>query len=306
MERPSIAPKRRIGTTPALILSLLWSGAVGVLDYITGWQVSFSIFYIAPILLATWYGSANAGVLLSIVSTVLWLTSDLLTAVDYDHPAIPYWNAVVRFAFFFLLSFILGKLKERFAIEKEMARTDGLTGAYNSRAFYELADTELRRARRYGRPFTMAYIDLDNFKFVNDSMGHAMGDKVLCVVADILRENIRETDVAARLGGDEFSALFIETDGARSSVIVEKLLARLNRGMADNRWPVTFSVGAITYNHALPHSVQEMITAADRLMYQAKERGKNQVVIAVFAETTNDGDIPGRSGFPGDRERHLS
>lgn len=284
MDRPSIAPKPRVGTTAALTLSLMLALTVGALDYITGWQVSFSIFYLAPILFATWYCSTSAGVVLSILSTMLWLVSDLLTAVEYDHPVIPYWNAAVRFAFFFLVSFVLGKLKGKLALEKEMARTDNLTGAYNSRAFYELAETEMKRARRYGRPFTMAYIDLDNFKLVNDSKGHAEGDQVLSVVARILRDNIRETDVVARLGGDEFAAMFIETDEVQTGVIVEKLRSKLDQVMTDGGWPITFSIGAITYHRILPSSVQEMITAADRLMYQAKERGKNQAVLAAYPE----------------------
>jgi GGDEF domain-containing protein len=75
-----------------------------------------------------------------------------------------------------------------------------------------------------------------------------------------------------------------------AGTILEKLLARLNRGMVENYWPVTFSVGAITYDRALPNSVQEMITAADRLMYQAKEGGKNRVVVAEYAETIDRSD----------------
>jgi diguanylate cyclase (GGDEF)-like protein len=284
MARPSIAPAPRIGRTTALSVSLFTDAAVGFLDYVTGWQIWFSIFYLAPILLATWYGSTLFGVIIACFSTVLWLVSDLMTALEYDHAFIPYWNAAVRFAFFFLLAMLLGKLKDKLVLEKAMARTDGLTGAYNSRAFYELAEAELRRAKRYGHPFTLAYIDLDNFKHMNDSKGHITGDEVLCVVVDALQQNIRDTDAAARLGGDEFAVMFIETGGAQSSAALKKMRAQLNLAMTERKWPVTFSIGAITYHHALPVSVKEMISAADHLMYQAKARGKNQTVLADFSQ----------------------
>ena len=98
------------------------------------------------------------------------------------------------------------------------SRSDPLTGVANSRVFLELLKREIARARRYKRPLTLAYLDLDNFKSVNDILGHAMGDKVLQTVVSTVNANIRVTDVVGRLGGDEFVLLLPETDmqGARS------------------------------------------------------------------------------------------
>lgn len=126
---------------------------------------------------------------------------------------------------------------------------------------------------RYGRPFTLAYIDLDNFKMVNDSSGHAAGDQVLRVVVDTLKRNIRGSDVIARLGRDEFAVLFLESGKQNVRIIVEKLAGCVDHAMKKNGWPVTFSIGAMTFGRDFPRDLQEMITAADRLMYEAKARG---------------------------------
>jgi diguanylate cyclase (GGDEF)-like protein len=113
------------------------------------------------------------------------------------------------------------ELRSAMEREKEAARTDSLTGAMNSRAFGELATAELHRARRYERPFTIAYVDIDDFKAVNDRFGHSSGDTLLRLVAETMKHNSRAVDVIARVGGDEFVILFPETGPGPAHVVTQ-------------------------------------------------------------------------------------
>lgn len=165
--------------------------------------------------------------------------------------------------------------------EKELARTDALTGLANRRAFYEALRAERSRASRYGRPITLAYVDLDNFKRVNDTLGHAIGDELLVCVADLLRSNLRMSDSVGRLGGDEFALLLPETGPQHAEGLLKKLAAVLNAAMQAQKWPVTFSIGAAAFLDN-PPPMEEMIRTADELMYSVKKSGKNRVSVALM------------------------
>ena len=132
-----------------------------------------------------------------------------------------------------------------------------------------------RRSRRSNYTFTLAYIDLDNFKAVNDPHGHGVGDDLLRVVGQTLKTSSRESDTVARLGGDEFAILLPETDLGGAKLFLENLRARPKKGMRANRWPVTFSIGSITFSRSV--SVEEMIRRADELMYEVKQGNKDAI-----------------------------
>jgi diguanylate cyclase (GGDEF)-like protein len=271
-----------------LPLSLLGVLIVGCVDFFTGYELAFSIFYLAPVLFATWHGAWRIGFVVSLFSAAVWLAADFLGGATYSQALIPFWNASVRLVFFLLLSAMLSKLASVLDAEHGTARTDQLTGAYNSRAFYELMDIELSRSRRYARPFTLAYFDLDNFKAVNDLNGHDVGDQLLKTVIEILRTGIRQSDILARLGGDEFVILFTETDFEQSQNVVNKIHKLLCEKMSRDCWPVTVSGGAVTFASTLPVSSQEIISQADQLMYEAKKAGKNRVVFKIFQTISKD------------------
>jgi diguanylate cyclase (GGDEF)-like protein len=163
-----------------------------------------------------------------------------------------------------------------------LARSDFLTGAANSRAFFDVADMELVRARRYARPFSVAHIDVDNFKTVNDTLGHQAGDDLLRVIVATIKTNLRETDLLARLGGDEFAVLFPETGEEESLVATQKLHGHLNDEVKRRQWPVSFSVGLLTCLDA-PKSVDDLLKLADKLTYEAKHGGKNSIKQDVVA-----------------------
>lgn len=258
------------------LLSMLFVLVVGLLDFITGEEIGFSIFYLLPVSLAAWYVSTNAGVVLGIASAVTWFLADLTTGHTYSNTFIPIWNATMRLGFFLAIVFTLAIIKNAYTREKGLARTDSLTGVVNTRYFYDLADRELERAKRYGRPFSVAYMDLDNFKEVNDIYGHGVGDELLCFVAGTIRDNIRKSDIIARLGGDEFILLLPELKDGEAGKVMEKLRELILVGMPQYRFPVTISVGLITYILP-PDSVEGMVREADTLMYSVKNTTKDAI-----------------------------
>ena len=163
------------------------------------------------------------------------------------------------------------------ASEKSLARSDHLTGLANRRAFEELLEMECKRSRRYKRPITLVYMDLDNFKRVNDRQGHHTGDEVLVAVAATLRSNLRATDCVARIGGDEFAILFPETDEVASRIVLKKLDVVLQELLTRTNWPIGFSFGVVTFPTPLD-SLEAMLERADKLMYEAKHSGKGSML----------------------------
>ena len=264
-------------TLLALVLIVL----LGLIDLYTGPEIAFALFYLIPVSLLAWFSGRGLGVFISFVSAGVWLLVDLLTREPYTHSLIPYWNAATRVGFFVIVAWLLSALKTSLAREKIMARTDFLTGATNARFFSALAQMEIDRSKRYGHPFTFAYLDLDHFKTVNDRYGHATGDRVLGTVTRTIVENLRKSDMVARLGGDEFSLLLPETGVEAGRFAASKIRDALLKRMEKNQWPVSFSIGVVTYV-VPPPSVDAMIREGDDLMYSVKRTGKNGIAFSVY------------------------
>lgn len=257
-------------------MGILLISAIGIVDFLTGYELAFSVFYVLPIALITWLTSRLYGLLASLASAAAWLCADIATGHLYSHPLIPIWNSLIRFSFFVIITLLLSALRSAWQRESKLARIDHLTGAVNLRYFYELAQMEIDRAQRYSHPFTLAYIDLDNFKTVNDRFGHATGDSVLLAVTSSIRKQIRRTDIFARLGGDEFVLLLPETNEETAREALYKIGAVLLQEMQQNNWPITFSIGVLICQVA-PHTTEELIKLADELMYEVKQNGKNAI-----------------------------
>lgn len=173
------------------------------------------------------------------------------------------------------------ELRAALAREKNLAMTDALTGAANLRQFKEQLRNEIERCDRHGREFSLAYMDLDYFKLVNDNWGHEQGDKLLCQIVEVARGRLRKTDTVARVGGDEFAVILPDTDFVTMASPVNDLLDTMRRCMQEGGWPVTISCGVVTFRTP-PNDVDDAIKAVDRLMYQAKKSGKNSSRKAVF------------------------
>jgi diguanylate cyclase (GGDEF)-like protein/PAS domain S-box-containing protein len=173
------------------------------------------------------------------------------------------------------------KLQAALENEKRVSRVDFLTRIPNRRTFYEVIEMEAKRARRYQRALTLAYIDVDNFKEVNDMFGHSVGDDLLKLIGKEIQENIRTTDTVARLGGDEFAILLPETDSEGATKVMAKVQGHLQEAVREQNWAVSFSVGVVTFTKALD-SVEEMIKHVDELMYEVKRGGKSAIVSQVL------------------------
>ena len=265
-----------------LLAAVLVDVLLGLFDYLSGFEISLSVFYLIPVALVSRCAGKIEGILISLLCATTWLFADLASHHMYAHPAIPYWNALVRLAFFVIVSLALVRMRCSMDSLQEISRTDPLTGALNPRGFHEKAETEIERSRRYGHPIAVAYLDLDNFKAVNDTLGHSTGDELLARVAGLINDNMRKTDVLARLGGDEFVILFSETGSEAAQSVMDRIAEGISHDMHMKGWPVTLSVGLVTFLSP-PASVDQMIQRADDLMYEAKNSGKNTVRSALYS-----------------------
>ncbi|NJN62459.1 MAG: diguanylate cyclase [Coleofasciculaceae cyanobacterium RL_1_1] len=253
---------------------------VGVIDWLTGSEISFSLFYLVPVTVVTWFLGKIPGIVTSVIAAIVWMICDYLSGNSYSYVMIYYWNSFIRFGFFLIVTLLFSSLQEAMENERRLARIDGLTGALNSRSFSELLQTEFDRFKRRGSPFTLAYVDLDNFKMVNDSLGHTAGDHVLNLIVTYAQAQLRKTDYVARLGGDEFALLLTETDQRGAEVAISKIQFGLLEEMKRNHWPITFSIGVLTCVE-LPDSIDDLIKQADNLMYLVKHSGKNSARYAL-------------------------
>lgn len=255
---------------------LLAAILIGVIRFLTGPEFALSLFYILPIGLATWYAGKWVGIMVSLASAVSWLVADLNMLPAFSSAFIPYLNETFRLTVFLTITVILTKLKRVMDAHKALGRTDPLTAIHNRRAFYDLAEMELNKARRYQKPLSVLYVDIDNFKQINDRLGHHIGDALLCSAAKMIKSNIRAVDIIGRFGGDEFVILLAETGPESVARVARKLRDKLLHLMQNENWPVTFSIGAVTFENP-PESVEQLVIAADRQMYNAKINGKNRI-----------------------------
>jgi diguanylate cyclase (GGDEF)-like protein len=276
------------------VIALLLAASISAVDILVGYEISTSFFFLIPIALATWYGNYRQGVFLSILSAFIWhLIDNFVSVHPYSHPLIPYWNTGMRLGLFLITARFLAQLRTQSNIEQRLSRTDGLTGVLNGRGFAEAAEKMFELAARHGRPTTIAYIDLDNFKKVNDQRGHSEGDKVLQTVGKILLNSVRKTEVAGRLGGDEFALALPETNETGAQAAFNKLRMNLALAMHDRNWSVGFSIGVISFDLP-PANFDEAVRLADALMYKVKKSGKNNIL---FEHYPPDKPIPTSSGI---------
>lgn len=271
----------RLRPAGVFALSAVLTAALSVAHHALGPAVSFDLFYLGPVVLAAWLAGRSAGLAVGALAACSWLLVERVPASAQAYPLVYYGNALTRFGAFGLVTAIVVALRAAVDHERLATRTDALTGLHNGRGFRELTHTEVRRLRRTGRPLTLAFIDLDHFKAVNDTRGHATGDLLLQTVARVIVQTLRSTDVAARVGGDEFAILLTETPAEPASIVLRKVHNALRLALEEAGWPVTTSIGAISCVQAPPSS-DELIRLADELMYEVKRSGRNRVHHGVY------------------------
>lgn len=260
-----------------IALGLLVVASVGALDHLTGYEFSFSIFYLLPIVLVTWYTQKWVGFFFCGLSALIWLFVDYTSGQTYSNGLIPFWNSGVRLGFFLVTSHLLVQFKTSLRHEQVLAKTDGLTGVLNARAFKDLSRHLFMSAARYRRPTVLGYIDIDNFKAVNDASGHTEGDRILKTVANTLTRCVRATDVVGRLGGDEFVILLPEATFADAQKVFGNIREALMQDCADVDPPIGLSIGVAVFS-GVSSTIDEALKIADRLMYRVKKAGKNSII----------------------------
>ncbi len=163
---------------------------------------------------------------------------------------------------------------------RSLSLIDDLTGLYNRRGFTDLGEQYLKLERRKGRGVTMVYMDLDRFKTINDSLGHHVGDRALLKVADILKATFRRSDIVARLGGDEFAVLALEATGESAELLISRLRDRVSEFNRLSREPyrLSVSIGMARHDAELRMRLEDLLTEADRAMYEEKRRKRKAVL----------------------------
>ncbi len=278
---------------PALLL-----GGISIAVLLTGGGVAVALvlaFAAIGALVGVAATAASAG------ATARALRRELVRIADGSMAAVP---PPGRFGLLAPAARGLGDLAEAFRTAQAAAATDRLTRLPNRPSILAQLFGEVDRASRYGRPLAVAFLDLDHFKAVNDTYGHAVGDAVLCGVADVFRQNLRAIDFAGRYGGEEFIAILPETTAEEAAAVAEKLRllimgARFDAGDGTD-FAVTVSIG-IAGGRGPRLRVEELIRDADAAMYSAKSLGRNQTY--VFSEPDEDARIPRAPISPAGRAR---
>jgi diguanylate cyclase (GGDEF)-like protein len=286
---------------PALVLcaALAWVAVSALVGWLGGQQVRASFgsaasgcMYVAAAV-EFWLGRREPlrgrkpmMVVLCIFALGLFLNA-VQFAVAPAHDIMPQigWLGLIHFAGLIyavgVAIFLVAMLRERSeARHKAAAQLDPLTGLANRRTFIRRAERLLERASRDGAPASLIAFDLDRFKAINDTYGHAAGDRVLCVFADALSRMLRPNDIAARMGGEEFAVLLSERSGPAAVAVAERIRAVFQGDgefVDGQQIGATVSIGVATARGA---ALSGMLAVADRALYQAKRMGRNRVVVA--------------------------
>lgn len=272
----------------ARVLAVLSVPFLGVADYLSGPDVAFAVFYLVPLSVIGWLSSRSRFFpwTSSVLAALTWLAADLGAGAEYSMWVIPLWNTTSRLVIFLVVVMLLQNLQSALAEQRHLAESDSLTGIANGRTFMTALGTEVRRTRRQPGPLSLAYIDVDDFKTINDTHGHSGGDDVLQRLAAALDGSTRDIDLVGRLGGDEFAILLPMTDVDGAKVVIEGLRKRVDSAMKAVGFTVTLSMGCVTFTGP-PAGAGEVLHAADELMYEVKQSGKDSALHKVVTSLSN-------------------
>lgn len=267
--------KSRLAVFGYFGLGVLLSISITIIRYVTGPQFQIGQFYIIPIIIVTWYVNRDAAALLATLSIFFWVIFDFLTLKTITTSFAPGLNEIFRLITFILIILLIDNYKHKILTLTELSVTDPLTKLFNRRAFLKQVELELERSKRYDHELSLIYIDIDNFKEINDKFGHNIGDKLLVEISEIFMNHTRNTDMIGRMGGDEFCILLPETPLESSQLVFDKLNSSVEDLVKKRRWFISLSAG-ITDLYDDKLDSDGFVTAADELMYKAKHGGKNR------------------------------
>ena len=270
--------RRMIAVWATFLLTVL---VLGLFRVWTNAEYALASIVIIPVVLVAWEGGIRQGTVAAVIAASMWVVSDLHTEEGLSAPGVSLVNGVVRLLTYCFVAYLVARVRTLLRQQSELAMRDPLTGLMNRRAFLEAGAAESSRSQRYGHSVAVIFLDLDNFKKLNDNHGHDTGDAALKAVADEVRRVLRVTDSAARLGGDEFAFILPQVDNGSANVAGRKVAAAVAAALAPFP-PVTASIGIAWFEQANgPFSV--MLKEADSLMYAVKREGKTGIRIKSFA-----------------------
>jgi diguanylate cyclase (GGDEF)-like protein len=281
--------RRALGALAAVtaVVAIAW------LDAIVPSDIALVLLYLVPIAACGWWLGGRVTVLVAVAAGVAFLVSDLGSRTPASL-SVSLWHAFTTQIVFLALGGAVARvrlgqdhlaeanrrLSEHLEQESLLARTDARTGLPNVRAFLDHLDMEVARRRRDGRPLAVAYLDIDNFKQVNDIYGHAAGDDLLARIGEAIREAVRAGDVFARVGGDEFAVAFAETGPGDVQTIAQRLAARIRAlGAYYPKAQPDCSIGIACFL-TVPADPEAIVHCADAAMYRAKQQGKGCIVVS--------------------------
>ena len=258
------------------LVSLVLIVVIGTIDFYTGFEFSVSFLYIFPVILATWAKGWRFGITSALFAAIVWSVALYTAGFPAPRSSYPIWNTFMRFCVLATVGYTFSFFKQVLESEIQDARYDHLTGIANRREFLNVLETEINRSNHSQIPFSVAFLDLDNFKKLNDAAGHGAGDHALRAVGMALQQTCRKMDLPGRIGGDEFALLLPDTDELTARAIIERFRERFAFEMQHNQWALGVSIGIIN-SHGNNLSAVQILNAADYVMYKAKRGGKNQV-----------------------------
>ena len=268
-------------------VAVLLLALVSWVDFFTPLYISLTGFYFVPIYLAIWYGRRVAAVAVIVVSVGISLymaTKNLPAGAPFWHSVLAYGSFVIVFSGFGALIFYLKSLFTRLQDESQ---TDALTGLRSRRSFLEMAQLAMTRNARSGNALTLALVDIDNFKHVNDTQGHATGDALLIAVSRCMSAALRESDIVGRLGGDEFALLLPETGADEARAVLERVHDSLRTLLQSFSHVASTSMGAVTAPDGMVLPVIDIMERADAVMYTVKNGLKDGLTVEELAADSN-------------------
>ena len=271
-----MAPRDRLRRALRLIAWATLAAGVFVLNVRTGADLRLGILYVVPVLLAASYDGLGWGIAFALATALLRFGVGIDQMPLDTSLQVRLLNEAAYLTVVGVAIAGLSQLRRTQSQLRLLATHDPLTTVLNARAFASQLAQELGRNRRYGRPLALIYLDLDDFKKVNDAHGHATGDAVLRLVADAMRSAVRQADVVGRLGGDEFGVLMPETDGTVAHAVATRLAGGI-RTVFRGTPSVTASIGVVAVSGTEAGS-DELLRKADQAMYEAKRAGKDRVI----------------------------
>jgi diguanylate cyclase (GGDEF)-like protein len=263
-----------------IAIGLLLSALICFAEYRGDPSVPFLMVYFIPVLWMNWTVGWRAAMAIACLNVLAWI---VITDFVRSHgvPSLPPMWSGFRALMYLGVSSMLCTFQRLADAEKKWGYEDPLTGLPNRRAFFAGAEREISRARHHEQPLTVALVDVDDFKKINDRWGHDQGDKVLLWVGKTLRSHLRSADLLARLGGDELAILLSDIPAAGARAVMEKVHDSLQESIRELGIAVSVSIGVVTFRPVLS-SVEDMLRAADRQMYRVKQNGKNSLEYEVI------------------------